>query len=97
MSQEFKTLADELARVKGDPCLTNLYFRYLQGLDGSYSHWRESMSIDKIASGEETLESLMHNRPLSKRARQEAELLASNPKADANVLWLQQKYGSRDR
>ena len=55
------------------------------------------MSIDKIASGEETLESLMHNRPLSKRARQEAELLASNPKADANVLWLQQKYGSRDR
>ena len=35
MSQEFKTLADELARVKGDPCLTNLYFRYLQGLDGS--------------------------------------------------------------
>ena len=51
------------------------------------------MSIDKIASGGETLESLMHNRLLSKRARQEAEILASHPGIDANQAWLQQKYG----
>lgn len=93
MSKELQRLSDELARVKDDPCLVNLYFRYFQGLDGSYSHWRESMSIDKIASGEETLESLMHNRLLSKRARQEAEILASHPGVDANQAWLQQKYG----
>ena len=97
MREELKTLAEELERVKDDPCLTNLFFRYYQGLEGSDSHWRESMSIERFACGVETVESVMDSRPKSKRAAQEAEILASNPNVDANQLWLQQKYGIRNR
>lgn len=74
-------LFDMLEQVKDDPCLTNLYWRYMQNLELGDSHWREGMSLEQPS---------VEN---AKQAQEEKKIAKEHPYADANQLRLMRKYG----
>lgn len=81
MNNEQKNLLNLIEEAKDDPCLQNLYFRYIQNLELGDSHWRETMHYEKPT----------HEYPSIKR-EEEAKILKQNPYADANQIYLMQKY-----
>ena len=93
MRKDVKNLSEHLDECADDPFIQNLWYRYYQHLDIGCSHWRESF-MDEMKSKGMSIEDAFEKIQRSKASSQEAEILARHPGVDANLLRLQQKYGS---
>lgn len=92
-NNQLKTLSEQLEAVQDDPCLTNLYFRYYQGLELGDSHFRESMYLDRFPCGVYNSSETVYLRCYSsKNAVVEQKILQQNPNVDACQMRLYQQY-----
>lgn len=91
---ELKTLSEKLEKVKHDPYLTNLYYRYYQGLELGYSHFRDSMYLDRFSCGVESMSENPHYR--SYTATIEEEILQNHPNCDACQMRLLERFSRQN-